>query len=97
MVKNKKNSCENCAHFARHYIKSNSAQIVPINCGHCLNHYLSAKERRQVPNIYDCQSWQPKEIAETKKIQSIRMSIHFISQRLNEIVLLLNDKIDEVE
>jgi len=77
-----KNTCYNCIHFFRHYIKRGS-KLVAVTCGTCL--------KVKKPKIFSaCEIW---EKAPTDDINNelIKIRLKEILNRLNDIALLLEN------
>ncbi len=59
-MEEKKNSCDSCEYFSRHYIKYNG-EYVPIEIGTCMCGELSGDERRNYIFAEGCAFYKHKE------------------------------------
>ena len=66
------------------------AKLIYVRTGICYHHYMTAKERKTIPQIYDCLHWA---IADgTEETYDIASSLHEIAIRLKDIDLILRQQ-----
>ena len=77
--------CENCRYFLQHYIKQNS-RFFNVCCGHCIN-----QSNKKMTPLKTCEFWEDIAIAKEERKRSIMNTLEFMSERLNEIAIILSD------
>ena len=82
-------SCANCSFYSQHFSKWETCYR-PVNCGHCLNLNVDKKSKKTVP-FYVCEYWEDIEIKKEARKQTIKETLRAMSERLNEIALILED------
>jgi len=81
-------SCNNCALFYRHYVKTCSA-FLAINCGHCVH---SVQRRKKIgPQL--CEHWESNAEKEEQREVATKKSLEAISQRLSDILYVIKDDV----
>jgi len=82
------NTCINCRFFSQHYSKQGTSYKT-VNCGHCLNH--NNKNKFSKCPIKICDFWEDITIKKEERKKSIKDTLEFMSERLNEIAIILKD------
>jgi len=91
MKTNYEKTCENCRYFLHHYIKQ-CTRYTQIFCGHCINQ--NNKDRHKKKPIEICGFWETVEIQKEARKKSIKETLTFMSEQLNEITMILKDDVD---
>lgn len=84
-------SCFNCKFYLQYYVKR-LTELVPLNKGHCRNSLLTVREKRDFPYEIGCRFWQSGEKTEEGRTEEIKEVIRKMQKRLDDIVLLLQNK-----
>ena len=75
-------SCENCRYYVKHYRKD-KLRYKEVNCGHC--------SERMNKKLVLCDKWESADILKEERKLSIKKALINMSERLDEIALILND------
>lgn len=82
----KENCCKNCRYYSQHYSKQ-STRYNTVHCGHCLHKNINYKK---YPREF-CEYWEDIAIQKEERKKSIKETLEFMSERLNEIAIILKD------
>jgi len=83
-----KKSCENCRYFSQHYSIQGTGYRT-VGCGHCLNSEIIKKKKP-----YElCEFWENIAIKKEERKESIKETLRYMSERLNEITIILKQDI----
>lgn len=82
--------CENCRYYSNHFSKQGT-RIDNVHCGHCL-HKKIRNYKRQPLEL--CENWETIEIQKEERKRDIEEAIIAISERLDEIALILKDDME---
>ena len=81
--------CENCRYYVRHFSKQGAA-FQTICCGHCKNH-----NNKKMAPYGVCGYWEDIALQKEERARSIKAVLRNMSERLNEIAMVLKD--DEID
>lgn len=81
-------SCKNCCYYLEHYVKLDTSYL-NIHSGHCRNIYN--KDRHKKRELILCEYWEHISVKKEIRKNSIKETIEFMCNRLNEIAMLLED------
>ncbi len=81
---NLEKTCTNCRYYSQHYSKQNTRYDI-VCCGHCIN--KNNKKMKPIP----CEYWEDVAIKKEERKESIKDTIRFMSERLNDIAMILQD------
>ena len=90
-------TCKNCRYFLQHYVKGNSRLtfVQATNCGHCTNNGIAYNSHSKYPYVNYCGLWEPIEIQNNRRNESIKSTLRDICEYLEQIATLLNIENDE--
>lgn len=96
-VKNRKfmkpiSLCENCRYYRRYYIIEKS-QYKYVHYGYCGHHYMTTRERKLIPYIAECESWE-QELQAVERREPIKKVLRDMRKQLADIAEILKD--DEI-
>lgn len=81
-------SCKNCCYYSQHYTKQGT-RYHTVFCGHCLN-----RNNKKMKPVF-CELWEDMAILKEERRQSIKEVLIDMSDRLNEIALILKDDTEQ--
>lgn len=83
-------TCTNCRYYSQHFSKQGT-RYNKIHCGHCL--HKNIKKYKRCP-LELCEDWEDIAIQKDERKKSIKETLEFISERLNDIVMILKEDIE---
>lgn len=80
-------TCENCRYYSQHYSKQGT-RYNKVYCGHCL--HKNIKNYKKL-SLKPCEYWEDITIQKEERKKSIKEILEFMSERLNDITMILKD------
>jgi len=84
-METEKRACSSCKYFIQHYAKI-GLKIRAVNCGFCNTHSNKKKQKFDV-----CSYWEDAAVQKEERKKSVKETLELISERLNDIAMILND------
>lgn len=80
------NTCKTCKYFKKYYYKC-QGKLAYSGYGFCGHHYLTPRNRNRVPDINDCEDWEP--LGATEEREAIANVIREMHRVLTDIESML--------
>lgn len=84
-LQNNEKICRNCRYYSQHYSKQ-STRYIAVHCGHCLHKNIKKFKKRP---LEFCEYWEDIAVQKEERKKSIKETIEFMSECLNDIALIL--------
>lgn len=81
-------TCQNCRYYSQHYSKQGIRYIFAF-CGHCIKR--GSKSRKNNRSLIVCDLWEDVAIKKEERKKSIKKTLESMSERLDEIAMILQD------
>ena len=86
-------SCKNCRYYSQHY-SIQGTRYNTVCCGHCMNRDNKKRHCKKADPYEVCEYWESVEIQKEERKRSIKETLEFMAERLDEMAEILKDDIE---